>query len=290
MFGQMMINEKGIINELEYKIDKAIIRLRTFEPDDGYWLAFSGGKDSLVIYDLAKKAGVKFEANYNITTVDPPELIYFIKEKYTDVKFNKPPENMTMWKLIIKKRMPPTRIVRYCCKYFKEAGGDGRFVITGVRAAESNKRKKNRAAIELNSMRKYVNKLNDNDEARKMIETCTMRSKHIINPIIDWSDENIWEYIRLNNLEYCKLYDEGFKRLGCVGCPMAGKRVIKEFNRWIKIKEQYIRTFQKMVDKRKKDGLKTQWNTGEEVYSWWIKENEKQKIQNENQIILEDLI
>lgn len=278
MKGQMLINENQIIeNELDYLVKKSILRLKTFEPEDNYWLAFSGGKDSIVIYDLALRAEVNFEANYNITTVDPPELIYYIREKYKNVKHNMPPNNMTMWKLIIKKKMPPTRLMRYCCQYFKEAGGDGRTVVTGVRWDESNKRKKKRAAIEANAMRKYVIKTNDNEEGRHIFENCTMRSKHIINPIIDWKDYHIWEYIKKYKLDYCKLYDEGWNRLGCVGCPMQGKKAIKFFNRWPRIKEQYIRTFDKMIEKRIEDGLKTTWKTGQEVFHWWICENEKQK-------------
>ncbi len=79
----------------------------------GYYLAFSGGKDSLVIYHLAKMAGVRFEAHYHLTTVDPPELVSFIRRKYPDVIIDRPP--ITMWNLIVKKQLPPYRNARYCC-------------------------------------------------------------------------------------------------------------------------------------------------------------------------------
>ena len=270
MNGQMIITNKGIKNELDYLIEKAIDRLLIFEPAEGYYLAFSGGKDSIVIYDLAKRANVKFKANYNVTSVDPPELIYFIRDYY-DVKFNQPKNNETMWQLIVRKRMPPTRMVRYCCSSLKEHGGDSKFCVTGVRWSESDKRKKNRDSIELNAYSKYINKINDNVEGRRHLETCVMRSKHILNPIVGWTDEHVWEYIRKYNLKYCKLYDMGFKRLGCIGCPIASKKNrLMEFEMWPKFKDAYIRTFQRMVDKRKIDGLETNWNTGQEVFDWWI--------------------
>lgn len=140
------------------KVEQAIERLKAFEPLDGYYLAFSGGKDSVVIKALADMAGVKYDAHYNITTVDPPELVQFIREHHPDVKFDRP--KITMWRLIPKKRIPPTRLVRYCCEVLKEGGGTGRFVVTGIRWAESNRRKINRSGLELNayvgSKKKYL--------------------------------------------------------------------------------------------------------------------------------------
>ena len=56
------------------RVAEAIKRLKTFEPPEGYFLAFSGGKDSQAVYHLAKMAGVKFDAHYSLTTVDPPRL------------------------------------------------------------------------------------------------------------------------------------------------------------------------------------------------------------------------
>lgn len=109
------------------KVDKAIMRLQSYEPPEGYYLCFSGGKDSVVIKALADMAGVKYDAHYSITTVDPPELIYFIREHHKDVEFEYPRDNdgnrITMWNLIPRKQMPPTRLARYCCQYLKENGG-----------------------------------------------------------------------------------------------------------------------------------------------------------------------
>ena len=128
------------------KVEQAILRLQTFEPTEGYYLAFSGGKDSVVIKALADMAGVKYDAHYNVASVDPPELVRFIKEKHPDVLIehqkDKDGNPITMWNLIPKKSMPPTRIVRYCCAYLKESGGKGRLKVTGVRWDESSRRKR----------------------------------------------------------------------------------------------------------------------------------------------------
>ena len=132
------------------RVETAIERLKAFEPPEGYWLAFSGGKDSVAIKALADMAGVKYEAHYQNTSVDPPELVQFIKT-FDDVQMDSPKDKdgnrITMWNLIPKKKMPPTRIVRYCCHELKEASGKGRLVITGVRWAESVKRRQNQGEV-----------------------------------------------------------------------------------------------------------------------------------------------
>lgn len=82
MLGQLNFQGKD-------KVQTAIERLKVFEPEEGYYLAFSGGKDSVVVKALANMAGVKYDAHYNVTTVDPPELVQFIKEKHPDVILKK---------------------------------------------------------------------------------------------------------------------------------------------------------------------------------------------------------
>ena len=103
------------------KVKTAIDRIKTFEPPEGYYVAFSGGKDSCVVLDLVKRAGVKFDAHYNLTTVDPPELVRFVKKEHPEVLINKPEKSM--WQLIAEKLLPPTRIMRYCCATLKECNG-----------------------------------------------------------------------------------------------------------------------------------------------------------------------
>lgn len=256
------------------KVEKAIMRLQAYEPPEGYYLCFSGGKDSCVIKALADMAGVKYDAHYSVSSVDPPELVRFIKDVHPDVEFTYPRDKdgngITMWNLVPKKSMPPTRIVRYCCAYLKENGGKGRLKVTGVRWDESVRRKKSHGEVTFSSKKahKTIEKeLSDEDfsstpqggvvlrldnrENARIVEMCYKDHTTLINPIIDWTTDEVWEFIRENNLPYCSLYDEGFARLGCVGCPMAGTKMRKlEFERWPKYKQLYLIAFKKMIENR----------------------------------------
>lgn len=246
------------------KVKEAVEILRKHEPPEGYYLCFSGGKDSLCCYYLCQIAGVKYDAHYNFTTVDPPELVAFVRT-FDDVKIEHPGVENTMWNLIVKKRMPPTRIARWCCETLKEGCGKGRVKIFGVREEESLKRK-GRSVVMIGT--------------ESPLGDC-------INIIYNWSEAEVWEFIGCNLIDYCKLYDEGYSRLGCVGCPLGGrKKQAKEFERWPEYKNAYIRAFGRMIEARKRDGLTTEgWETGEDVMEWWLRE--KPGKTGENQITID---
>lgn len=139
------------MSDLGEKVKTSIERLKAFCPSEGYYLAFSGGKDSVVCKALLDMAGVPYHAVYRVTSVDPPKLVRFIREKHPDVKMEIPHDKdgkpITMWNLIPRKLMPPTQIVRYCCQQLKESGGDGEMTVTGVRWAESHKRLVNQGLV-----------------------------------------------------------------------------------------------------------------------------------------------
>ena len=156
------------MSDLSNKVEASLERIKAFEPKsgEGYYLAFSGGKDSVVVKRLMDMAGVKYDATYRVTSVDPPELVRFIKEQHPDVKREIPRYSdgkpITMWNLIPRKMMPPTRLVRYCCQKLKEPGGDGRMTVTGVRWAESSARKNNQGVVTITSKR-IAKELKDED-------------------------------------------------------------------------------------------------------------------------------
>lgn len=108
---------------------------------------------------------------------------------------------------------------------------------------------------------------NDNDESRELIDSCYKMRKTVLNPIISWTDEEVWEFIKTYNIPYCKLYDEGYKRLGCIGCPMSSKRA-QELENYPVYKRNYIKAFDRMLQNM--DTEATTWKTGEDVYKWWI--------------------
>lgn len=250
----------------------------------------SGGKDSSVCVALAQRAGIDFEVMHNLTTADAPETVRFVRQEFkrleeTGIKCTVSYPyykgvRTSMWALIPQKLMPPTRIARYCCEVLKEHGGDGSYIVTGVRYAESAKRAKTRGiyeAIIANKADKII-LTNDNDDKRRLFEHCVRRRKHVCNPIVDWTDHDVWDYIHAENIPVNPLYDCGFSRVGCIGCPLASKRMQEiEFARYPKYKQAYIRAFGKMLEERKRRGKLNDdsrwWNTAQEVFNWWMNYN-----------------
>lgn len=210
----------------------------------------SGGKDSSVCVALAQRAGIPFEVLHNHTTADAPETVYFVREEFkrleglgTRCRIQYPTykgQPASMWSLISQWGLP-NRWKRFCCNMLKESGGKGRFIATGVRWEESSKR-----------------------QGRGMYET---------NPIIDWTARDVWEYLKSERIPINPLYEEGWIRVGCVGCPLAiTKNRYAEFARWPKYKDMYCAAMERNLQKMQAEGRKPVRDTVEDLFHWWMED------------------
>lgn len=192
-----------------------------------------------MVLDLVRRSGVKYEAHHNLTTCDPPEVVYHVREQ-PDVVIDRP--LYTMWQLVRRHHSPPRRTARYCCEELKERGGAGRIVVTGIRWAESGRRAN-----------------------RGMLEACYKdKTKRYLHVIIDWSTSDVWSYLRERKIPYCSLYDEGWTRIGCVLCPMT-RDVERQMARW----PQIARAWERAVKATWKPDNPT-FKSPEQYWQWWL--------------------
>lgn len=226
--------QRAINQPLAAKVERAVGLLRMWEAKAlrmspaGYYVAFSGGKDSCVIKELAKMAGVRFTAHYNQTTIDPPELIAFLRQQHPDVQWEWQNKTRRGFFEMVARWGLPTARGRWCCKLFKEGGGKGRLRVVGVRAEESARRK------------------------RLWKEVQTKLDGEFVAPIVYWTDADVWQFIRSRGVPYCKLYDEGIDRLGCIGCPMQTLRKMNaQFERFPKYEAAYRAAAYRFYARRK---------------------------------------
>ena len=208
------------------KSEKMALRL---DPVDGFYNTFSGGKDSQCLYHLVKLAGVKAKTHMNLTSVDPPEVIRFVKTQYPDVELIKP--RMSIYDMAKKKRLLPTMRVRWCCAEFKETSGAGKVTLIGIRKEESARRAK-RGEISTSIKGKRNEEAFDqwSEHEEKMVTCVGGRDKILVSPIIHWTERDVWEFLNSNGIPHCELYDQGYSRIGCICCPMSppgksGKRL-----------------------------------------------------------------
>lgn len=240
--------------ELGDYIREAMDFLREHEPPEGYFVGFSGGKDSITLLELCKMAGVKHEACYSCTRIDPPEVVRFIRQHHPDVTWLYPQDSF--WHMVVKKT-PPLRMQRWCCDYLKKAPADAhplRHRLMGIRAEESVRR-----------------------ASRPRIDT--YRRRTIYKPIFYWPEWAIWEFIEQHALPYPSLYDEGFHRIGCVVCPfILGKssgqvrQRQQSMQKWPGIWRAFEHSVKRWFNAKRAEGLKAQkqHDTAEEYWQAYL--------------------
>ena len=246
--------------ELLQKAEKIALN---YDAEQGYYLAFSGGKDSQTLYHMTQLAGVKFKGHMNLTSVDPPEVIRFVKKNYPEVELIKP--GKSIFQHAIEKQILPTMRVRWCCAEYKETAGAGKVTLIGIRKAESSRRAK-RNEVEINN-RKFSGDLDSLEEYRQEQKLKRMKRKSkadgvnitnadeeqtlgcihgkeslLVSPIIYWTEQDVWEFLNeVVRIPHCSLYDEGWHRIGCIGCPMSShKQKMLENKRYPHIKRGWI--------------------------------------------------
>ena len=247
--------------ELLQKAEKIALN---YDAENGYYLAFSGGKDSQALFHMTQLAGVKFCGHMNLTSVDPPEVIRFVKKNYPEVELIKP--RKSIFQHAIEKQILPTMRVRWCCAEYKETAGAGKVTLIGIRKAESSRRAK-RNEVEINN-RKFSGDLDELDAYRQEQKAKRARRKSkeqgvnitnaddeqtlgcihgkeslLISPIIYWTEKDVWEFLNdVVRVPHCSLYDEGWHRIGCIGCPMSSyKQKMIENKRYPHIKRGWIK-------------------------------------------------
>lgn len=259
---------QSLQNKIDYSIDllrKAEKMALRLDPENGFWLAFSGGKDSQALYHVAQMAGVRFKAHMNLTSVDPPEVIRFVKRQYPDVELIKP--RMSIFEMAKKKHLLPTRRFRWCCAEFKETNGVGKVTLIGIRKQESARRSK-RNEVELGNHKFSGNFDQWSEHEEKMVACVGGKDKILVSPIIYWTERDVWEFLNENNIPHCCLYDQGYTRIGGICCPMSNTRQkCRDVERWPHVKRNWIKTIQWLKD----NGYNNHHEESAETnFRWWI--------------------
>ncbi len=224
---------------------EAIDLLQACEPPEGYFFGNSGGKDSRVCDDLLRRAGVKFDAHYNVSPIDPPQVREYLKQFFPDCQWDYLARGF--FKKVLTHGLP-SRKRRWCCEYIKEGGGKGRVKVFGMRADESNTRRNYKC-------------LQDNP-----------RLGMLVLPIVRWSEIDVWQYISERHLLVNPLYSMGFRRIGCILCPFCSKDEVKLS---LAIFPKTVLGWRRACDHFFEDRIVrgkplNRFKSSEELWQWWI--------------------
>ena len=236
------------------KLEIAVRRIRDFCKSKRTLVAFSGGKDSQVCYHLCKEAGIDFTAQYSVTRFEPPELVAFIRENYPEVTFRRAYGRSLVAQ--IADIGLPNRWFRWCCdcKHKKTEGFD--IAVVGVRAEESPRRAATWRVFGQKKDRTFY-----------------------VCPILDWTAEEVWEFLNERGIPHCSLYDEGYRRIGCVCCPLSPASMRRDALRWPKTAAMLYMGHCKNWDKaiRNEGRTKTgkfyrmlEWGTPRAAFEHWL--------------------
>lgn len=257
--------------KLEYSINllrKSEALALRYDPQNGFALAFSGGKDSQVLYHVAEMAGVKFHAFFAPTSVDPPAVIRFIRRQYPEVEFMKLKTNI--FEMAKKKRILPTMMRRWCCAEFKEVYGAGKVTLIGIRREESSRRAK-RNEVEVSS-RKFSENFDQFSEHEEEMVTCVSgKDKILVSPILNWTEDDVWDFLNSEGIPHCELYDKGYKRIGCIMCPMGTqKQKIREMRDFPHVLRKWCQTIEWLDENVWKFNEKIENISTRDRIHWWI--------------------
>jgi len=254
---EKMIKIDGVPQDLGDLLTESIQLLREHEPEDGYYGCFSGGKDSIAVREVARIAGVRVEWHYHATTIDPPEVVRFIRAQ-GDVTWDKPRHGNFFHRVVQKKQMP-TRRCRWCCQEYKEIRpACRRSMLLGIRREESPRRA---ARWPTPVVHRYAG------------------PRTAIVPLLEWPTEELWDFIRCQQLKVPSLYAEGWHRLGCVGCPLSSeKNRLRELSRWPGFERNWKRACRKVWEAKtgctQKNGRAwfgdAYFRRWEDFWHWWV--------------------
>ena len=245
-------------------------------------LTYSGGKDSEVCLELAKRAGIAFEVIHSITTADAPETVRHVRQKFHELELagvqctiHRPRykgQPTSMWNLIPQKGFPPIRTHRYCCQVLKEGTTPHRMVVIGVRRDESMTRRSYAVAEKKSKTKMGRAQFDFDDGDERIIAPCQTKAEIRIHPIVDWTNADVWSYLRDAKAEVNPVYEMGFSRCGCIGCPMASKGRYTEFKVWPAFERLYRHAFDRMLKALKAAGKHCLWRDSDEVFRWWMED------------------
>ena len=265
---------KWLWRKMEHTIEllqKAERLALTYDKVDGFYLAFSAGKDSQALYHMAELAGVKFKGHVNWTSVDPPQVIRFKRKYYPEVVEHKPKKSI--YDLAIDRGILPSMRIRWCCADLKESAGAGKVTLIGIRAEESTRRAK-RHEVEVSGkrfsgnldefeqwrkaeiakreerlikkMKREGKKVNEDEfslQSDNEVRCINGKDSILVSPIFEWTERDVWTFLNeVVRVPHCELYDQGYKRIGCILCPMSQHRQkVRELKDFPHVKRGWIR-------------------------------------------------